>query len=96
MTGAFDAVCLSSGTWAGWPADFFFPGSSPPHLALLLPLLLYAEPQLCPWVAQGLHADCADKGGDWSEGQVVTGVRYKAADGEEVVVKAHLTVGNSE
>ena len=35
----------------------------------------------------------ADKGGEWSEGEVVTGVLYKAADGEEVVAKAHLTVG---
>lgn len=33
-----------------------------------------------------------DKGAEWSEGQVVTGVQYKAADGEEIVAKAHLTV----
>jgi len=34
----------------------------------------------------------ADKGAEWSEGQVVTGVQYKAADAEEIVAKAHLTV----
>lgn len=34
-----------------------------------------------------------DKGEDWTEGEVVTGVRYKASsDGQEVVALAHLTV----
>lgn len=31
-------------------------------------------------------------GGEWEEGQVVTGVRYRAEDGQEVEARAHLTV----
>lgn len=33
-----------------------------------------------------------DQGEDWEEGQVVTGVKYKTANGEEAVALGHLTV----
>ena len=34
----------------------------------------------------------ADVDEEWEEGQVVTGVCYKGADGQDHVAKAHLTV----
>lgn len=33
-----------------------------------------------------------DQGGEWEEGQVVTGVCYKGSDGEDHVATAHLTI----
>jgi squalene monooxygenase len=40
-----------------------------------------------------LHHVHADKGEDWEEGQVVTGVKYKATkDGEDKTALAHLTI----
>ncbi|KAL4422281.1 hypothetical protein ABPG75_008478 [Micractinium tetrahymenae] len=33
-----------------------------------------------------------DQGGDWEEGQVVTGVCYKGTDGQDHVATAHLTI----
>lgn len=33
-----------------------------------------------------------DKGEDWEEGQVVTGVRYRGADGADTAALAHLTI----
>ncbi len=50
------------------------------------PSLLASDP-----VRSGLTP--ADQGGDWEEGQVVTGVCYKGTDGVDHVASAHLTVG---
>lgn len=58
----------------------------PYHLACLRPTPQRGPPHLIP------HPAPADQGGDWEEGQVITGVRYKAADGQEAVAAAHLTV----
>jgi squalene monooxygenase len=38
------------------------------------------------------HAYPADVGEDWSEGQPVSGVKYKAADGSIREARAHLTI----
>jgi 2-polyprenyl-6-methoxyphenol hydroxylase-like FAD-dependent oxidoreductase len=61
---------------------------------------LFAPPfvhlQLSPYACARIRLGCtpfpADVGEDWSEGQPVSGVKYKAADGSVREARAHLTV----
>lgn len=75
----------------GYPEDVA--GRSFHHGRFIMRLRQAAAAQPSVTVRQGVVKRLVnDQGGDWEEGEVVTGVRYKAADGQEVVARAHLTV----